>query len=82
MRQMGTSPELRAKITASDATLVAMRMKMQQMDQQQELADLAQRMGALRSAIVPEAASADFEYVEPEFEPLEDVTVDALKLLT
>jgi predicted transcriptional regulator len=59
-----------------------MQMKIQQMDQQQVLDELAGRLGALKSAIAPDVSSDEFAYQDVEFDALEEGTSDALGILS
>lgn len=77
---MSATAEVRSKLTAANATLVAMKMKIQQMDQQQSLNDLADRMEMIKSAIATDTAGDDFVYEDAVFEPLVEETHDALGL--
>jgi hypothetical protein len=82
LRQMSATAEVRSKLTASNATLVAMKMKIQQMDQQQSLNDLAGRMELIKSAIATDTGSDDFVYEDATFEPLLEAVHDDLGLTT
>jgi hypothetical protein len=79
---MSATAEVRSKLTASNATLVAMKMKIQQMDQQQSLDDLAGRMEMIKSAIATDTGSDAFVYEDATFEPLLEAVHDDLGLTT
>jgi hypothetical protein len=79
---MSATAEVRSKLTASNATLVAMKMKIQQMDQQQSLDDLAGRMELIKSAIATDTGCDDFVYEDATFEPLLEAVHDDLGLTT
>jgi uncharacterized iron-regulated protein len=59
-----------------------MKMKIQQMDQQQHLDDLAQRMELIKSALTTDTAADEFVYEDTAFEPLVEAVHDDLGLTT
>jgi hypothetical protein len=79
---MSATAEVRSKLTASNATLVAMKMKIQQMDQQQSLDDLAGRMEMIKSAIATDTGGDEFVYEDATFDPLVEAVHDDLGLTT